>query len=81
VSFIDCAGPRALLATRRHAELRGGCVRLIAASAAVRRTIELTTADEALAEGGEPGPFGPISLYRTDQMRHPDRSVEQEVGD
>ncbi len=49
VSFMDCAGLRALLATRRRAELRGGCLRLIAASAAVRRIIELTGAQEALA--------------------------------
>ena len=49
VSFMDCAGLRALLATRHRAELRGGCMRLIAASAAVRRIIELTGAQEALA--------------------------------
>jgi anti-anti-sigma factor len=49
VSFMDCAGLRGLLATRRQAELRGGCMRLIAASAAVRRIIELTGAHEALA--------------------------------
>ncbi len=49
VSFMDCAGLRALLATRRRAELRGGCMRLIATSAAVRRIIELTGAQEALA--------------------------------
>jgi anti-sigma B factor antagonist len=49
VSFMDCAGLRALLATRRRAELRGGFMRLIATSAAVRRIIELTGAHEALA--------------------------------
>ena len=49
VSFMDCAGLRALLATRRRAELRGGFMRLIATSAAVRRIIELTDAHEALA--------------------------------
>ena len=49
VSFMDCAGLRALLATRRRAELRGGFVHLIAASAAVCRIIELTGAQEALA--------------------------------
>jgi anti-sigma B factor antagonist len=49
VSFMDCAGLRALLATQRRAELRGGCMRLIAASAAVRRIIELTGAQAALA--------------------------------
>ena len=49
VSFMDCAGLRALLTTRRRIELRGGCMRLIATSAAVRRIIELTGAQEALA--------------------------------
>jgi anti-sigma B factor antagonist len=34
VSFMDCAGLRALLATRRRAELRGGFMRLIATSPA-----------------------------------------------
>jgi len=37
VSFVDCAGLRAPLTTRRRAEARGGCMRLIATSAAVRR--------------------------------------------
>jgi anti-anti-sigma factor len=55
--FIDSAGLRALLITRRRAELRGGCMRLIAASTAVRRSIELNRADEALAREQEPGPF------------------------
>jgi anti-anti-sigma factor len=49
VSFMDCAGLRALLTTRRRAELRGGFRRLIAVSRAVRRIIELTGAQEALA--------------------------------
>ena len=49
VSFMDCAGLRALLATRRRAETRGGFLRLIAISAAVRRIIELTGTQEALA--------------------------------
>jgi anti-sigma B factor antagonist len=49
VSFMDCAGLRALLVTRRRAEMRGVFLRLIATSAAVRRIIELTGAQEALA--------------------------------
>jgi stage II sporulation protein AA (anti-sigma F factor antagonist) len=49
VSFMDCAGLRALLATRRRAEMHGVFLRLIATSAAVRRIIELTGAQEALA--------------------------------
>ena len=49
VSFMDCAGLRALLAARRRAEMRGGFLRPIATSAAVRRITELTGAQEALA--------------------------------
>jgi anti-anti-sigma factor len=49
VSFMDCAGLRALLTTRRRAELRGGFMRLVVTSAAVHRIIELTGAREALA--------------------------------
>jgi anti-anti-sigma factor len=42
VSFMDCAGLRALVLTRRRAELRNGSIRLIAASAAVQRILNLT---------------------------------------
>jgi len=48
VSFLDCAGLRALLATRRRAELRGGFLRPIAVSAAVHRIADLTGTREAL---------------------------------
>ena len=41
ISFMDCAGLRALLRTRRRAELRGGSVCLIAESAAVHRVIDI----------------------------------------
>jgi anti-sigma B factor antagonist len=41
ISFIDCAGLRALLMTRRLAAVRGGSVCLIAESPAVRRIIDL----------------------------------------
>jgi anti-anti-sigma regulatory factor len=54
VSFMDCAGLRVLLTTRRNAELRGGFMRLIAVSRAVRRIMELTGAHEALAAEREP---------------------------
>jgi anti-anti-sigma factor len=54
VSFMDCAGLRVLLTTRRNAELRGGFMRLIAVSRAVRRITELTGAYEALAAQREP---------------------------
>ena len=63
ISFMDCAGLRALLTTRRRAELRGGFMRLIATSAAIRRIIELTGAHEALATGAEHhAPLRPILL-------------------
>jgi anti-anti-sigma factor len=48
VSFLDCAGLRALLTTRRRAELRGGFVRPIAVSAAVVRIADLTGVREIL---------------------------------
>lgn len=42
VSFMDCAGLRALVMTRRRAEMRKGTVRLVAASATVRRVMAIT---------------------------------------
>jgi anti-anti-sigma factor len=60
VSFMDCAGLRAVLATRRRAELRGGFVRLTAVSAPVGRIIDLTGTREAFGWGTERhGSFGP----------------------
>jgi anti-anti-sigma factor len=47
VSFMDCAGLRAIMTTRRRAELRGGSVRLIAVSAAVRRIVDLAGARDS----------------------------------
>ena len=41
VSFMDCAGLRALLLTQQRAGMRGGSVSLIAESPAVRRIIDL----------------------------------------
>jgi anti-anti-sigma factor len=41
VSFMDCAGLRALLLTQRRAGMRGGSVSLIAESPGVRRIIDL----------------------------------------
>ena len=71
---MDCAGLRALLATRRHAELRGGFMRLTAVSRAVRRIIELTGAHETLAVEREPQTVRSSSFYRTDRMRRTDRT-------
>ena len=61
VSFMDCAGLRALLTTQRRTELRGGGMRLIATSVAVRRIIELTGVHEALAVAGEGRPLPPMA--------------------
>jgi anti-sigma B factor antagonist len=76
VSFMDCAGLRVLLVTRRRAELRGESMRLIGVSRAVRRIIELTGAHEALAVGREPRtvrpnsflPNGPDATHRQNWM-------------
>jgi anti-sigma B factor antagonist len=48
VSFMDCAGLRALVLTLRHAEQRGWSVHLTAASARVRKIITLTGLENAL---------------------------------
>jgi anti-sigma B factor antagonist len=48
VSFIDCAGLRALVLTLRQAELCGWSMHVIAASAMVRKIITLIGAEDAL---------------------------------
>ncbi len=48
VSFMDCAGLRALMLTRRHAEQRGWSVHLTAASPMVLKIITLVGAQDAL---------------------------------
>lgn len=48
VSFMDCAGLRALVLALRHAELHGWSMHLIAASAITRRIITLTGREDAL---------------------------------
>ena len=75
VSFMDCAGLRALLTTRRRAELRGGFMRLTAVSRAIGRIMELTGAHEALAVEREPRTVRSNSFYRTDRMRRTDRTT------
>lgn len=52
VSFMDCAGLRALLVTRRRAEMRKGSVRLVAASATVRRVITAIGMSDMLPVNG-----------------------------
>src|SRR6201996_6816112 len=51
VSFMDCAGLRALLLTQRWAGMRGGSVSLIAESPAVRRIIDLLGVRDACPVG------------------------------
>jgi anti-sigma B factor antagonist len=48
VSFLDCAGLRALVLTLRHAELCGWSMHLIAASAMVQKIITLIGVEDAL---------------------------------
>ena len=74
VSFMDCAGLRALLVARRRAEMRGVFLRLIATSAAVRRIIELTGAQEALAMERSTSDRS-VQFSRPERMRRTDRSV------
>ena len=68
VSFMDCAGLRALLMTRRLAAMRGGSVCLITESPAVRRIIDLLgvrdvfPVRERLAELALGGAFGHPAL-------------------
>jgi anti-anti-sigma factor len=58
VSFIDCAGLRAVSLTLRHAELHGWPAYLIAASAITRKMITLTGMEDVLPirdQGGDSG--------------------------
>jgi anti-sigma B factor antagonist len=48
VTFIDCAGINVLLAARRRAQLEGGSLRVLRASARVRRIFALTRLDHVL---------------------------------
>lgn len=54
VSFMDCAGLRALLRARRRVESGKGSIRIVAASPAVRRLISLAGMKDAFR-----GPGGP----------------------
>jgi anti-anti-sigma factor len=49
VTFFDCSGVSALLASRRAAQMHGGWLRLVAVSQCVRRIIEITGLQDALA--------------------------------
>ena len=58
VSSMDCAGLRALVMTRRRAEMRKGSVRLVAASGIVRRVITVTGMKDVFPVSG----YGEIAL-------------------
>jgi anti-anti-sigma factor len=49
VTFMDCGGVHALLAIRRRTRLLGGQLRVISASAPVRRVLEIIEMDIVLA--------------------------------
>jgi anti-sigma B factor antagonist len=76
VSFMDCAGLRAVMATRRRAELRGGFVRLTAVSAPVGRIIDLTGTREAFDCGrSSTDRSAQILLNGTGRIRRADASA------
>jgi anti-anti-sigma factor len=54
VTFIDCAGINALLATRRRAQLEGGSLRVLRASPRVRHVLALTRVDAVLMPTAAP---------------------------
>jgi anti-sigma B factor antagonist len=55
VTFMDAAGLRCLLVLRQHLLANGSSVRVVAASAAVQRVLEITAAVSGLR-----GPDGPL---------------------
>ena len=54
VTFIDCAGINALMAARRHAQLKGGWLRVIRASPRVERVLALTRLHHVLIPTARP---------------------------
>ena len=70
VSFLDCAGLRALVLTLRHAELCGWSVHLIAASAMVRRIITLTGAEDALPVRHQSGNSGSGTSSQPEEQKY-----------
>jgi anti-anti-sigma factor len=76
VSFMDCAGLRALLRTRRRAELRRGSVCVIAESAAVSRIIDILGARDILPVPDRLGDISGLLLSLLDRGEfHHCRSV------
>jgi anti-sigma B factor antagonist len=80
VSFMDCAGLRALMRTRRRAELRRGSVCVIAESAAVNRIIEILGARDILPVPDRLGDISGLLLSLLDRAEfHHCRSVHRVV--
>jgi anti-sigma B factor antagonist len=66
VSFIDCAGLRAVMVTLRHAELHGWSMHLIAASAVTRKMIMLTGMEAVLPIWDQDGDSGTCASSQPD---------------
>ena len=81
VSFMDCAGLRALLLTQRRAGMRGGSVSLIAESPAVRRIIDLLGVRDVFPVRGGLSELSAVllSLLGVAGLQHY-RSVERPAG-
>jgi anti-anti-sigma factor len=71
VSFIDCAGLRAVTLTLRHAELHGWPAHLIAASAITRRMITLTGMEGVLPIRDQDGECGTGASGQPDRLEYP----------
>lgn len=69
VSFMDCAGLRALVLTLRHSEQRGWSMHVIAASAMVRKIITLTGAEDALPVRDQSGNSGSGTSTQPEEER------------
>ena len=70
VSFLDCAGLRALVLTLRHAELHGGSMHLIAASAVTRRIITLSGREDVLPIRDQDGNSGTSTSCQPEQPEY-----------
>src|ERR1700761_3008416 len=70
VSFMDCAGLRALVVTLRHAERHGWSMPLIAVSAMVRRIIALTGAEDALPVRDQSGNSSSASSAQPEEAKY-----------
>jgi len=70
VSFIDCAGLRAVMLTLRHAELHGWSMHLIAASAMTRKMITLTGMEGVLPIRDQDGDGGTCTSGEPEHLEY-----------